>query len=159
MTHPIDVVAVTSAIYSRKTRIGKEFCPNRPILLLPRIRGENLSHLQRPEWVVFPNIWAWVGWSVWFKTPFQKFTNYWFSVLLGPDSFDSTSFQISKLLCPPPECLVYGKLPVSKHPQQKAHEYIYISSQNARFIRSCPPRLEQTRLHTLTNSFAFFVKT
>ena len=47
-----------------------------------------------------------------------------------------------KILCPPPKCLVYGELPVSKHPQQKAHEHIYISSQNARFIRSCPPRLE-----------------
>ena len=30
--------------------------------------------------------------------------------MLGPDSFDSMSFQISKLLCLPPECLVYGEL-------------------------------------------------
>ena len=47
-----------------------------------------------------------------------------------------------KLLCPPPECLVYDELPVSKHPQQKAYKHIYISSQNARFIRSCPPQSE-----------------
>ena len=37
MTHPIDVVAATSATYSRKTRIEKVFCPDRPILILSKI--------------------------------------------------------------------------------------------------------------------------
>ena len=61
-----------------------------------------------------------------------------------------------KLLCPPPKCLVYGELPVSKHPQQKAHEHIYISSQNARFIRSCPPQPEYTRLHATYKQLRVF---
>ena len=87
MTHPIDVVAAMSAIYSRKTRIGKVSYPNQPILFLPRIRGEKLSHLQRPEWVVFPNIRVWVGWIVWFKTPFQKFTNVLVQCNVGPRFF------------------------------------------------------------------------
>ena len=76
------------------------------------------------------------------KLPSKNLQMFWFSVMLGPDSFDSTNFQISKILCPPPECLVYGELPVSKHPQQKARKYIYICSQNTRFAGSYPPRLE-----------------
>ena len=159
MTHPIDVVAATCAIYSRKTRIGKVFFPNRPILLLPRIRGENLSHLQRPEWVIFPNILAWVGWVVWFKTPFQKFTNVLVQCNVRPRFFWFDEFPNFEITLPSSWMSGLWWTSVSKHPQQKAHEYIYIRSQNARFIRSCPPRLEQTRLHTLTNSFAFFVKT
>ena len=40
MTHPIDVVAATSATYSRKTHMEKVFRPDRPILILPKVRGE-----------------------------------------------------------------------------------------------------------------------
>ena len=53
----------------------------------PEYEGKNLSHLQRPEWVVFPNIRAWVGWIIWFKPPFQKFTNVMVQCLIGPRFF------------------------------------------------------------------------
>ena len=70
--------------------------------------------------------------------------------MLGPDSFDSTDFKMLKksikllflFFSSPSACPVYGELPVSKHPQQKARDYIYISSQNTQFTGSCPPQLE-----------------
>ena len=84
--------------------------------------------------------------------------------MLGPDSFDSTDFKMLKksikllflFFSSPSACPVYGELPVSKHPQQKARDYIYISSQNTRFTGSCPPQLEYKKLPTTYKQFRVF---
>ena len=106
--------------------------------------------------------------SIGSKTPFQKFTKVLVQWRFGPASFDSTNykmfkiniFAISKLIyqffASLPACPVYGELPVSKHPQQKAREYIYICSQNTRFTKSCPIQSEiKQNFPRLSNSLAF----
>ena len=66
-----------------KHALRKCFASIDPSYSYPKYERGNLSHLQRPVRVIFPNICAWIGWIVWFKTSSQKFTKYFGSVIDG----------------------------------------------------------------------------
>ena len=168
MTHPFDVVEATSATYSRKTRIEKVSLP-RSTHPNPTqsTRGKSFT-LRASQICCSPQIRVWVGGIDRFKNTPQKSTNVLVQCNVRPRFFWFDGFHIIKNMhffvkvsffnFSPPTCLVYGVLPVSKHPQQKAREYIYISSQNTRFAGSCPPWPEYTRPFTTYKQFLVFVK-
>ena len=93
-----------------KHALEKSFAPIDPFYSYPEYEGK-IFHIYSVLHELFsPTSVLEQAGSFGSKLPSKNLQMFWFSVMLGPDSFDSMSFQISKLLCLPPECLVYGEL-------------------------------------------------
>ena len=122
---------------SGNMRFERVFCFNRLILFVPRIPEGKPCEFTASRKNYSPHIRAWIGWIDWFKTPSQKSTNFvvqciWPRFFRYDDFINFCYFSFFK------KCLVYGKL-------QKSLYNIYIGSQNAHFVRSCPPQPEITK--------------